>query len=821
MKKRIMSLTLALLLCLGLAAPCMAAKEKEEDVELEINWLTGIEDTEYPVAYNHTLGLLSLYDEEEDAYRLVDLSTGETSKKFDYDIVYSTYNGLISVARRDMEGTLKYGLLDTKCKEILPVKYDDIDGVESETDDRIVFGAWEQVEDGYDGGIYLYTGKELTFLGKYGSCGSGFSQGLLRVGKPVAFGDAEYDINVSMYKGDNYYLYGYINDAGEVKIPLQYTNAEDFAENGIAKVTEYGAEGERSFYINPSGEEIAFEDITWETLERASFNSDHDFAEGPALAYCGDWNSGRKYGFVDENDKVVIPPQYDDASEFSEGLARVCKDGKWGFIDTKGEVVIPLEFDGAEDFSEGLAAACKGDVWGFIDSAGRVVVAFEYAGCEPFSDGLSKVSKDGLTGFIDHDGAIIIPFDDYIEVTYFHEGFARVTKRISANAIRTGYMDTTGEMIIPPIYSYGDWFSEGVVWTYIMYKNAPTEYFLLDKTGQQVCPTSYSNARGFKNGLAWVEKDGLWGVIDKTGNVVIPMEYDNYADFLEDGTAKVSKKDPNGNTLYGVIDKTGAVVIPIKYSGIGTFSEDGFAIVSQQDAEGNSRNGIIKKDGTVVLPAEYGGLDLSSRWWKGDYNLQTISKVDVSGKYHYGVIDSEYSILLPVKYDSIRNLGDGLWVVKRGEKCGVFQNPYYPLEEKAGFPVLPVILILLLAAGVAVALVLYRKGKLNKEGIAEVTATVTQSASSGAAKVAATVSQAASAGAAKVSETAGKAKTAVKQMGGVTCSCGAVNPVTAKFCQNCGKPVVIPGKCPSCGHQNEREAKFCQNCGKPLDGGEG
>lgn len=143
------------------------------------------------------------------------------------------------------------------------------------------------------------------------------------------------------------------------------------------------------------------------------------------------------------------------------------------------------------------------------------------------------------------------------------------------------------------------------------------------------------------------------------------------------------------------------------------------------------------------------------------------------------------------------------------------------LKSGSGFPVLLIAVVVLVAAAAAVALMLYRKGKLNKEGVTEVTAAVTQSAAAGAAKVAATISQAASAGAAKVSETAGKAKTAVKQMGGVTCSCGAVNPVTAKFCQSCGKPVVIPGKCPSCGHQNAPEAKFCQNCGTPLTGGEG
>ena len=63
----------------------------------------------------------------------------------------------------------------------------------------------------------------------------------------------------------------------------------------------------------------------------------------------------KKYGFIDKSGKVVIELQFDDAGYFSEGLARVEKDGKWGFIDKSGKVVIEPQFDDAEDFSEGLA----------------------------------------------------------------------------------------------------------------------------------------------------------------------------------------------------------------------------------------------------------------------------------------------------------------------------------------------------------------------------------------------------------------------------------------------------------------------------------
>ncbi len=52
---------------------------------------------------------------------------------------------------------------------------------------------------------------------------------------------------------------------------------------------------------------------------------------------------------------VVIPPQFDQADSFSEGLARVKIGNKWGYIDKKGKLVIQPQFDEAASFSEGLA----------------------------------------------------------------------------------------------------------------------------------------------------------------------------------------------------------------------------------------------------------------------------------------------------------------------------------------------------------------------------------------------------------------------------------------------------------------------------------
>ena len=62
-------------------------------------------------------------------------------------------------------------------------------------------------------------------------------------------------------------------------------------------------------------------------------------------------------GFIDGCGRVVIEPVYDSALEFSEGLARVEKNGKFGFIDKSGKVVIDFYLDFAWFFYEGKALA--------------------------------------------------------------------------------------------------------------------------------------------------------------------------------------------------------------------------------------------------------------------------------------------------------------------------------------------------------------------------------------------------------------------------------------------------------------------------------
>lgn len=59
----------------------------------------------------------------------------------------------------------------------------------------------------------------------------------------------------------------------------------------------------------------------------------------------------RMHGYVNKQGKVVIPPQFDLATDFSEGMAVVrSKDNRFGYVNKKGIAIQP-QFNWAGRFS--------------------------------------------------------------------------------------------------------------------------------------------------------------------------------------------------------------------------------------------------------------------------------------------------------------------------------------------------------------------------------------------------------------------------------------------------------------------------------------
>lgn len=71
--------------------------------------------------------------------------------------------------------------------------------------------------------------------------------------------------------------------------------------------------------------------------------------------------------------------------------------GGWGYT-LRGEFIIPPYYDIAFDFREGLGLVCIADVWHFIDHKGRVVIhCGRGSNIKPFRNGVTHIKRDNGT----------------------------------------------------------------------------------------------------------------------------------------------------------------------------------------------------------------------------------------------------------------------------------------------------------------------------------------------------------------------------------------------------------------------------------------
>ena len=148
--------------------------------------------------------------------------------------------------------------------------------------------------------------------------------------------------------------WGYLDKTGKIVIEPQFDLAGPFKE-GYGQVTI----GTKMGYIDTDGQ-IVIEP----RFEADQYQSDPDekhiligqFVNGlAAVRHSVGPEAEMGWGFIDKSGKFQIPPVYEDAYMFTEGLARVKQNGKWGFIDPKGKMVIPATYPMANSFAEGLA----------------------------------------------------------------------------------------------------------------------------------------------------------------------------------------------------------------------------------------------------------------------------------------------------------------------------------------------------------------------------------------------------------------------------------------------------------------------------------
>lgn len=130
-------------------------------------------------------------------------------------------------------------------------------------------------------------------------------------------------------------------------------------------------------------------------IEDPSLMAVHKFSEGLGEVYrrVRSDHSGMVdslHGYVGMFGEVKIEPQFDSASLFRNGLARVAlrvpnddlrglHGYKYCFIDKGGQIAIETRFEWASDFNNEIAQAReKGQKWGYINVAGEIIIPCQF-----------------------------------------------------------------------------------------------------------------------------------------------------------------------------------------------------------------------------------------------------------------------------------------------------------------------------------------------------------------------------------------------------------------------------------------------------------
>jgi hypothetical protein len=331
------------------------------------------------------------------------------------------------------------GLLDLKCREVLEAKYTEIDfcksgvifkekysdkyGVLRPDLSLLIPANYDEISGTIDGSFIVKKDKKYQILTAEGRnlikdtfdfiissqiqeepyivCKNNKNALMNRSGKLITEYKYEYTSSfssrrVSVRVGNHW---GYLDKLGQEIIPLKYIYADDFGDGGSfvamvwsdtgrVQIDTYGqknTEKEQSFSHRRRFFPYAPIDSAGlrDGSGRIVIPSDSLFIANPSGSICPftSIQSGgkHKWGLINLNGKVILPPTYDDLKNYSlfdnfgTDLIPAKMNEKWGYINRQGVLIIPAIYDFSEQMNNKRPKLNNNGKIYWIDNSGKCV----------------------------------------------------------------------------------------------------------------------------------------------------------------------------------------------------------------------------------------------------------------------------------------------------------------------------------------------------------------------------------------------------------------------------------------------------------------
>jgi len=333
-----------------------------------------------------------------------------------------------------------------------------------------------------------------------------------------------------------------------------------------------------------------------------------------------------KWGFIDRAGTEVIPCNFQDAQDFSQGLAAAKRKGRWGYINHSGDWEIKAKYKRVNPFSDGLAVVyTTKDKVLVIDLSGEIVFRADYQEISPFTDGVAIGRIQEAYFLIDRKGQRIIdePFEHISKPV---DGQIRVRQRGLE-----GVLTTSGSWLIKPTWKKVHPFFEGMA----RFLNK-TGWGYLDRNGKIALAGPYDMAGNFHNGRAVVADAQGFYLIDSKGI----KQSENYEYMIYANENRWIANNAEGSSM---IDDRGAVLTEKKFHQLYKYSE-GIAGCMIDDLWG-----FIDRSGQEVIPLSYVLV------WP-----MTNGKARLAGNGHYYIWDKDTGLMGQMgAYTEVRAYSEG------------------------------------------------------------------------------------------------------------------------------------------------------------------